>query len=424
MKIFLFLITNVKSKFIIAICVFYSPLLSSCVSERMLNSCDSKLAVEQLYKKTLPSVAVINTGSGLGSGFVVEQKNGKTYLLTNSHVTAGKIVVEVIWADKIREKGYVVGDLMGEQEADIALVEVEGIRGNPIKIQESPPPIGSDVVVIGAPRGLDFSMSRGIVSQLRKDDQLIQVDAPINPGNSGGPILSSGGCISGMVTFKKSDSEGLNFAIAPSVLSHFLANPTHVRFDDTAVIEKAPPFFVNVNEMKSSTHIFRREDNDKAVWDEDFYEYTWFEDEKIKYWIDSTNMREEGGWKSFNVRQQTMQEWEGSAMSAAIQCDEGLILWDGSILYRKMGSEWWEQDDLAELKEEYEHQLSSRSERYYSDFALGTLAANSKRILEKSTGRFPRADSAMRDIIFWTKDKAKRRGKVLNPLYKRLCESS
>lgn len=109
-------------------------------------------------------------------------------------------------------------------QRDVALVRVDAVRSKPLKLTNKPPQIGTDAVVIGAPKGLDFSLSRGIVSQVRENGDFIQVDAPVNPGNSGGSLFDSEGCMIGVVTFKKEDSEGLNFAIGYKPVSHFLDN--------------------------------------------------------------------------------------------------------------------------------------------------------------------------------------------------------
>ena len=67
--------------------------------------------------------------------------------------------------------------------------------------------------------GLEYSITKGIVSAFRKLDDviIIQTDAAINPGNSGGPlILLKSGQVVGINSFayKKNISEGLNFAIS------------------------------------------------------------------------------------------------------------------------------------------------------------------------------------------------------------------
>ena len=90
------------------------------------------------------------------------------------------------------------------------------------------------MVAIGARKGLEFSLTRGVLSSLRDAGDILQIDAPINPGNSGGPVLDRSGCVVGVATFKLSDSEGLNFAVAASVVEHFLLHPIGRRPDEPA----------------------------------------------------------------------------------------------------------------------------------------------------------------------------------------------
>ena len=84
---------------------------------------------------------------------------------------------------------------------------------------------GEDVVALGSPAGLTNTVTRGIVSAVRRAGKsfnsvatesatLIQTDAAINPGNSGGPLVNANGEVIGINTFKKTKSEGLNFAVS------------------------------------------------------------------------------------------------------------------------------------------------------------------------------------------------------------------
>ena len=81
---------------------------------------------------------------------------------------------------------------------------------------------GSAAEAIGHPKGLYYSISRGVVSALRKESlidfgkevRLVQTDVPINPGNSGGPLFIDDRVIGvNTMGLDKSTSEGLNFAV-------------------------------------------------------------------------------------------------------------------------------------------------------------------------------------------------------------------
>jgi S1-C subfamily serine protease len=76
--------------------------------------------------------------------------------------------------------------------------------------------VGEDVAAIGNPRGLDTSLSRGLVAQKRKKKghAYIQTDAALSSGSSGGGLFDTAGNLVGVTTFKVASGESLNFAIA------------------------------------------------------------------------------------------------------------------------------------------------------------------------------------------------------------------
>lgn len=165
----------------------------------------------------LPSVVlvVVDAGfeSGSGSGFVLRDGG---YIVTNNHVIDAALAnagrVEIVLADGRRLEATIVGR---NQSYDIAVLRVEGASGvgelTPIRAAQSPPLVGDAVIAIGAPLGLDFTVTTGIVSALDRpvtvgeDEETsyisaIQTDAAINPGNSGGPLLDGGGRFLGMTS--------------------------------------------------------------------------------------------------------------------------------------------------------------------------------------------------------------------------------
>jgi S1-C subfamily serine protease len=95
-----------------------------------------------------------------------------------------------------------------------------------LHITSEMPQVGQDVFVIGHPKGYLWSLTHGIVSQIRPehawryDDSVprmataIQTQAPINPGNSGGPLFGNDGSVLGIVAGGEPDAQGLFFAVA------------------------------------------------------------------------------------------------------------------------------------------------------------------------------------------------------------------
>jgi S1-C subfamily serine protease len=117
---------------------------------------------------------------------------------------------------------------------DLALIQ---IRNPPermlyLKFEKSLPLVGEDLIIIGHPAGLGWSLSEGRVSQIRNDPDggknvWIQTDGAVNPGNSGGPMLNRYAQIVGIATQgveKLGDHyvSGLNFGISAPIARKFV----------------------------------------------------------------------------------------------------------------------------------------------------------------------------------------------------------
>jgi S1-C subfamily serine protease len=189
------------------------------------------LTPEQIFEKCKDSVFVLHTfdanGKAIaqGSGFVIKSLEGNLMIVTNAHVIRDAFSVDL--RDVHGEFSMVnftlhVTKSMFSQDADIAFLPVpKGFQSKePIRLGLDVK-IGSAVFAIGAPQGLEFSFTRGIVSQVRKlktDDEfeMIQTDASVSPGSSGGPLLNEYGEAVGMITLGSRaalDANNLNFAV-------------------------------------------------------------------------------------------------------------------------------------------------------------------------------------------------------------------
>ena len=105
-----------------------------------------------------------------------------------------------------------------EEDADFCLLDVEGLWGVPASVRGYDSlSVGEDVYALGAPWGLDLSLSTGTLSQLREGEfsRIIQTDAAISPGSSGGGLFDRNGNLIGIMTSKivAEEVEGINFAI-------------------------------------------------------------------------------------------------------------------------------------------------------------------------------------------------------------------
>ncbi|TGK64862.1 PDZ domain-containing protein [Leptospira wolffii] len=157
--------------------------------------------------------------SGLGSGFIL---NKEGYILTNDHVVRGFDKFKVVFKNV---KEPVSAKLIGsDQTIDVALLKVEANQNlQPIEIGDSSAvKVGDWAIAIGAPFGLEQSMTVGVISKVGRGGidnsgvHYIQTDAAINQGNSGGPLLDINGRVVGinrMIVSPSGGSIGLGFAI-------------------------------------------------------------------------------------------------------------------------------------------------------------------------------------------------------------------
>jgi serine protease Do len=152
---------------------------------------------------------------GVGSGFVMSRDG---YVLTNNHVVEDADQIKVKLANGKEYEGKIVGR---DPKTDLALVKIEGDSDlHPLKLGNSEDlKVGSWVVAVGSPFGLEQTVTAGIVSAKGRVigsgpyDNFIQTDASINPGNSGGPLINMKGEVVGINTAIIASGQGIGFAI-------------------------------------------------------------------------------------------------------------------------------------------------------------------------------------------------------------------
>lgn len=155
---------------------------------------------------------------GQGSGVIVSADG---FIITNNHVIADAVNVEVILADRRQFKGRVVAS---DPKTDVAVVKIQATSLPTVPWGDSSNlAVGDFVLAIGNPLGLSRTVTFGIVSAVGRADvgvadfeDFIQTDAPINPGNSGGALVNTKGELVGINTAIASPtggSVGVGFAI-------------------------------------------------------------------------------------------------------------------------------------------------------------------------------------------------------------------
>jgi hypothetical protein len=107
--------------------------------------------------------------------------------------------------------------LRKDERLDLALVEVYGVQGEPLRLGDAGSlRVGDLGVMIGSPVGLEFTVHEGRMSNLDRTVMgvaFLQMDARVNPGNSGGPLLDARGRVVGVVSLRATDAEGIGLAL-------------------------------------------------------------------------------------------------------------------------------------------------------------------------------------------------------------------
>ena len=205
------------------------------------------LSAQQVYEQNIAGVVEIkstfpgttdmwgqSTGQqqGIGTGFVVSTDG---QILTNAHVVSESGVtastVTVVFKGSNGSQGTEIpATIVGSDEStDVALLKIDPSQApgiTPVKLGDSSQvAVGQEVVAIGNPLGLDFSLSSGVVSATNRELQSpngatitggIQTDAAINPGNSGGPLFNASGQVIGIneqIDSQSGGNEGIGFAV-------------------------------------------------------------------------------------------------------------------------------------------------------------------------------------------------------------------
>lgn len=206
------------------------------ISLALLAVVSTAVPLEELFARVDPSVVTVRVAtktlteneSGAvmvvavitGSGVLVHEGG---FVVTAAHVVDSADLIEVHWPGGFKSSAKVVSLSRTE---DIALLRVEAtpvkavvaVLGDSAALKP-----GQRLFAIGAPYGLEHTLTAGVVSALRSNDRpglmpkhLVQTDVPLNQGNSGGPLFNEKGEVVGIASFMLSQSGGsvgLNFAV-------------------------------------------------------------------------------------------------------------------------------------------------------------------------------------------------------------------
>lgn len=174
-----------------------------------------ELSPPEVYDRVVASTLALRVtdASGerfVGAGFLAFRPDR---VVTAWHVVRGVTEIEGTYSDGTRAE--VRGVLAHSEMHDLALLEVTPTARVPLRLRQDVPRIASRLYAIGSPRGYNFSISDGLLSQVRTIDGFpqYQLTCAFSPGNSGGPVVDGMGEVVGVSAWSKVGGQNLNFAI-------------------------------------------------------------------------------------------------------------------------------------------------------------------------------------------------------------------
>src|SRR5262249_48679442 len=152
------------------------------------------------------------------------------HILTNAHVVGSSSKIEVVLANGHQHTARVIGT---DPKTDLAVIKIDTKEALPyVTLGDSDRvEVGEWVVAIGHPRGLDQTVTHGIISAKHRRgitqpstyQDFLQTDAPINPGNRGGRLLKRNGEVIGVnavIASQTGGFEGIGFAIPSNIAAY------------------------------------------------------------------------------------------------------------------------------------------------------------------------------------------------------------
>jgi len=184
------------------------------------------MPIEGLVQIANPAIVMITTvsssGGGLGSGFLISSDGT---IVTNYHVIKDAQGLGVKFAQD-KELITNVSVIKTDAIRDIALLKIATpVNVAPLSMGDSNQiTVGERVVAIGNPKGLQNTVSDGLVSAIRDTGGVkqIQISVPISPGSSGGALINMRGEVIGITTSGYNEAQNLNFAIPINYVKEYL----------------------------------------------------------------------------------------------------------------------------------------------------------------------------------------------------------
>ena len=177
---------------------------------------DMSGAIEQVKE----SVLTIKSGDRVGAAFIVSPDG---HGLTSAHLVSDNSQVTVVLAN---DEELEATEVQRDKTRDLALIKLDlqnlpAVRFGPSNELKQ----GARVAVLGAPLGLEGSVTQGIVSAVEREAEgkkYLQIDAALNEGNSGGPVIDEKGRVVGVATAVVKEAQNVGFAVPGDAAIAFL----------------------------------------------------------------------------------------------------------------------------------------------------------------------------------------------------------
>jgi len=194
---------------------------------------------DKVFKENSNAVVVVITYNekgkpiSQGSGFIVRTDGA---VVTNYHVISNAKSIKVKAGNKVLD---VEGLIYIDKENDIVILKVKGENLPAVKLGRiETARIRETVYVISSPKGLENTISDGILSGTREitlNKKILQITASISPGSSGAPVFNKDGEVIGIATFIIKEAQNLNFAMSVNLIKDKIDSKKVTALKDSAL---------------------------------------------------------------------------------------------------------------------------------------------------------------------------------------------
>jgi len=204
-----------------------NPPPSQPADSRRAGGGTSGMSAEEIFRRFASRILFLTCDESadefaLASGVLVSADG---FIVTNAHVVEGCRSMAATYISGTSRRPYEPVLKYYDEQSDTAVLKIAAEGLNFFSVHARPARIGERVYAIGNPRGLEQSISEGIVSGNRTEDGVswIQHSAPISPGSSGGALISAQGELLGINSRTRKESQNLNFAVPSDTLAEALS---------------------------------------------------------------------------------------------------------------------------------------------------------------------------------------------------------